>query len=72
MPWTSGGDSPPRPPRVQTPGPMTWFSARLGVYAAHCQLTDSIIRRAWALRRFPVALKPKEKGTSGRGPAKAA
>ncbi len=68
MPWTTGGDSPPRPPRVQTPGPMTWFSARLGVYAAHCQLTDSIIRRAWRPAAFSGGLKAERKRNKRLGP----
>jgi hypothetical protein len=44
---------------------MTWFGARLGVYAAHCQLTDSIIRRAWRVTASSGGLVYGKKAASG-------
>lgn len=63
MKWTTGGTSPPCPgalkggrgvssrPLNPPGGPhsrgISWFGARLGVYALHHALADRIIQRTW-------------------------
>lgn len=63
MKWKIGGTSPPcpgglkgdrgvssrplKPPGGPPPQGISWFGARLGVYAMHHALADRVIRRTW-------------------------
>ncbi len=63
MKWTIGGTSPPCPGALKGnrgvpsrplnplggphPRKISWFGARLGVYALHHALADRVIQRTW-------------------------